>query len=670
MAMDTMFSDWVSALKDLQDSVSKDLAEIRKQKAEIQQIKMEVFDRVAPGKFIRDDERIVLSAPEIIIGNVDASGMQWGSGGSTIAIRGGQVSLEGVGEGGVIRSRAPQIEQIAVDPGPDGVEEVVCTHSTIVNQAKNIVLQSNDAEGYFSQSPRQTAGSGIRIHADQNVDIDVSQSVTLRGQEISNRLSDLNTLKSTLTSDSSDRLDEVSDLISKAEEILSDQESYNSDMEELSSNVIDLKDLQEQFEQIIPALYQAVDGCIRTMSSLAETNRRISALEDEQDKLSGMESGFTDNTTGAGLRVSAETMCFSSIDGDGNVRTNPEAAINMQAANISMATYKDDGSLIDDSRVSIASHDVKISTVNPKLSDPSSHNGDYTTEGSVNISTKNVTVQAVDYSVSDEGYTENQLTEDSLFNIRMKNVRVSSTDTEGVTTGTFSVQAEDMSLSSIDKDGASTGSIRLWAKDTSITSSDKDGSAIGTINLKAEDITLSSVDKDGKALGQLSLNGKNVFVKAVDSEDNGADKNLASGGNMVLVAEKMYIGRTDADNQAKELLVSADKTGIYGKTTTEVQQGEAKAVLQLDGGNVSLGGSKAEFFGDNTINGKTDFKGDVTMKKLTSDNIEAKTSFKSKNISDGIAVPGAPSSAKLSAKLSEADAPKPKTVSSDEGGDN
>jgi hypothetical protein len=69
------------------------------------------------------------------------------------------------------------------------------------------------------------------------------------------------------------------------------------------------------------------------------------------------------------------------------------------------------------------------------------------------------------------------------------------------------------------------------------------------------------------------------------------------------------------------------------------------------------GHEKAEFYGDNTINGKSDFKADVTMKKATADNIEAKTSFKSKNISDGIAVPGAPSTAKLSAKLSEDDAP-------------
>jgi hypothetical protein len=130
----------------------------------------------------------------------------------------------------------------------------------------------------------------------------------------------------------------------------------------------------------------------------------------------------------------------------------------------------------------------------------------------------------------------------------------------------------------------------------------------------------------------------------------------------VLIAENMYVGRTKSDSQSKTLTLSSEKTGVYGKTTAEVQQGDAKAVLQLDGGNVAISGSKAQFYGDNTVNGKTDFKGDATMTKLTADNIEAKKSLKSKNISDGIAVPGAPSSAKLSAKLSEADAPESQEI--------
>ena len=60
----------------------------------------------------------------------------------------------------------------------------------------------------------------------------------------------------------------------------------------------------------------------------------------------------------------------------------------------------------------------------------------------------------------------------------------------------------------------------------------------------------------------------------------------------------------------------------------------------------------------NKMNGKTEFKADVKAPKLVADNVEAKSSFKSSNISDGISVPGAPSSAQLNAKLKENDAPK------------
>ena len=158
------------------------------------------------------------------------------------------------------------------------------------------------------------------------------------------------------------------------------------------------------------------------------------------------------------------------------------------------------------------------------------------------------------------------------------------------------------------------------------------------------------------------VNGKDVHVKAMDLDDKGKDKNLAAGSNMVIAAENVFVGRTKSDRQSKTLTLSSEKTGIYGKTTAEMQQGEAKAVVQLDGGNVAVSGSKAEFYGDNTMNGKTTFKGDVTAPKLTADNLEAKTSFKSKNISDGIAVPGAPSSAKLSAKLKEDDAPESQEI--------
>ena len=657
---DTIFTDWLSALTKLQSSVSKDLAEIREQKAEIQKLKTDIFNRLAQGKYVRDDRRLVLSAPEIIIGNVDASGMLYSDGGS-ITIRGQRVATEGVGENGVVSNRAATISQIAVDPGPDGIEEVVRNRSVIVNQAKNITIQSNGAEkdGYFACLPQTVGAAGVRIHADQCVEIDAAASSEVRSQQISDQLNNLNSAVTGLTLDSTSAMTTASTLVGQMEALLALQDPLSLDEVTMRTTVMELDDLTEQFNSLMPSVYQALDKAVATMSKLAETKRRIKALQNEQTKVSAAQGTFKDQSTDAVLRVNAEQMFFKSVDGDGNIRTNPEAAISIQTGKVDISTLKPDGSLIDDSHVNIATHDVSISTVNSALNDDGT--GDFTTEGSVSVSSKDISFTALDYS-SDSLKAQ---TKDSLFSVRMENMVFLSQDVDGNAIGNFYVATEKEKHVSADKDGNTTGSFDVRAKNMTLSSADKDDTATGCLNVKTENVTLASVDNSGKAIGQFCLNSKDIFVKSMDTDDKGADKSLAAGGNMVLVSEKMFVGRTDKDNLSKELQLSSEKTGIYGKTTAEVQQGEAKAVVQLDGGNVAIGASKAEFYGDNTVNGKSDFKGDVTMKKLTADNIEAKTSLKSKNISDGIAVPGAPSSAKLSAKLKEADAPKAKTDSAE-----
>ena len=655
---DTIFTDWLSALTKLQSSVSKDLAEIREQKAEIQKLKTDIFNRLAQGKYVRDDRRLVLSAPEIIIGNVDASGMLYGDGGS-ITIRGQRVATEGVGENGVVSNRAATISQIAVDPGPDGIEEVVRNRSVIVNQAKNITIQSNGAEkdGYFACMPQTVGAAGVRIHADQCVEIDAAASSEVRSQQISDQLKNLNSAVTGLTLDSTNAMTTASTLVGQMEALLALQDPLSLDEVTMRTTVMELDDLTEQFNSLMPSVYQALDKAVATMSKLAETKRRIKALQNEQTKVSAAQGTFKDQSTDAVLRVNAEQMFFKSVDGDGNIRTNPEAAISIQTGKVDISTLKPDGSLIDDSHVNIATHDVSISTVNSALNDDGT--GDFTTEGSVSVSSKDISFTALDYS-SDSLKAQ---TKDSRFSVRMENMVFLSQDVDGNAIGNFYVATEKEKHVSADKDGNTTGTFDVRAKNMTLSSADKDDTATGCLNVKTENVTLASVDNSGKAIGQFCLNSKDIFVKSMDTDDKGADKSLAAGGNMVLVSEKMFVGRTDKDNLSKELQLSSEKTGIYGKTTAEVQQGEAKAVVQLDGGNVAIGASKAEFYGDNTVNGKSDFKGDVTMKKLTADNIEAKTSLKSKNISDGIAVPGGPSSAKLSAKLKEADAPKAKTDS-------
>ena len=167
-----------------------------------------------------------------------------------------------------------------------------------------------------------------------------------------------------------------------------------------------------------------------------------------------------------------------------------------------------------------------------------------------------------------------------------------------------------------------------------------------------ETTDLSATDTEGKAVGSVELNAKDVEIKATDvKKDNRSDDKLAPGGAVLVTAEKVLVGSRGKEDKTKQLQISADKTGIFGDTTAELQQGEAKAVVQLDGGNLSLSGGKTGLFGDTTVNGKAEFKADIKAPKASIDNVEAKTSFKSPNISDGFAIPAPPSAARLSAKL-------------------
>lgn len=637
---DTIFSNWLTALQNLQSSVSKDLSEIRKQKAEIQQLKADILNEVARGKFIRDDERIVLSAPEIVIGNVDASGMLYGDSG-TIIIRGQKLGLQGVGENGSVETRAALISQTAVDPGPDGIEEVVRPQSAVITQAKHITLQSNTAEddGYFSCSATTTGATGVRIHADEEVEIDASQSVELRKEAIENRLNELKQQAFDLSSAGLTTMAKITGTVAAMEVMLQGQDLINFDEYLLRVTVTILDDLSQVFNSQMPMAYDALENAISLMSRIAEINRRQKALEAEKKLVEDATEHFQEMETGAHLTVTAEQMSIASKDGDNNIRENPAASISVQTGRLNITSYKKDGSLIDDSYVRIASHDVEISTVNPQLKEEGKLDGDYVTDGSVQINSKNVSVTAVDYSISDDNYEEKEQTKGSSFSVRTENISMLSYDTEGNSTGTWYVSAENMGQGSFDKDGNSTG----------------------TLNLSAEQMQLAALDKDAKASGQMMINAKDVFVKSVDvDKSSGSDKGLAEGGNMVILAEKMFVGRTDDKTLTKELQISAEKAGVYAKETAEIQQDGGKAMVQLDGGNMAVKGSKAEFYGDNTVNGKTEFKADVKAPKLVADSLEAKSSFKSPNISDGFSTPSSPSSAQLNAKLKENDAPKQK----------
>ena len=583
------FKDWKKTLDDFKSSVEKDLEEIRKHKQEVLQLKAEINDELKLGRYIRDEHRIVISAPEIIIGNVDKSGCLLGGG--NIILRGGDIDIDGVGEAGSVTTRAASIRQIAADPGVDGNEEVVGTISEVISQARSITIQGNDDKDVFSIPPIGTSPGGVRIRADRQLDIEATPSSEWKKKQIEDSISRLEKYKNNFKSEVDKRKKDVDDVFKNIEKLLSDVEALRDSDEDVRSNVLDIQQLNDQIQMLTPVLYNAVDNYINDISILAETSRQLKSLKDEKGKIPSS-GDFKKKSNYAGINLRGEHIGIISADGDGNLRDNDGAGVDIVANKVNIEAREHDGSLKKEGEVRINAKTIGVSTANTKMKDDGK-NGDQPAEGDLIITSKTVTVEAVDREIKDNKPEEKALTKDGKLSIRMEKTSLSATDTEG------------------------------------------------------------------KATGSVDVNSKVVQVKSMDvDKDKRTDKKLAAGSTMLLLSEKMYVGAKDKDNKSKKLQAVSEEVGLFADKTLEAQQDNGKATLQLSGGNAAVAGSKTQVYGATTINAKTEIKDELKAPKATIDHVEAKSSFKSSNISDGIPVPAPPASANLSAKLKVEDAPK------------
>ena len=170
--------------------------------------------------------------------------------------------------------------------------------------------------------------------------------------------------------------------------------------------------------------------------------------------------------------------------------------------------------------------------------------------------------------------------------------------------------------------------------------------------MRAEKVDVSVTDTEGKATGEVAVNAKVLEVKSMDvDKDKRTEKSLAAGSTMLLLSEKMYMGARDTKQRSKQVQMASDKTGIFADSTLELQQ--AKAVVQLSGGNAAVGGGNLDLYGKTTLQSDVTAKGAIKGGDIEMKNMKVSSSFKSPNTSEGIAVPGAPATGKLSAKLKE-----------------
>ena len=579
------FENWQTALEDFQKNIEKELEEIRRHKAEVRQMKIDLIDHLGQGRYVRDENRIIISAPEIIIGDTDKSGMLQ-NGSSRVIIRANNINLEGVGSGatdtGSIISRAASIRQIAVDPGIDGTESVVKPTSEIVSQARSLTLKSDDAEGFFS-SDAPSAGTGIHLSSNSMVSIDATKSCETQSEQLENLEKGLKTIVSDLKEDMKNVKSATASLMSKMKTLVS-KDIMNLDAITTRTNYLDIEELHTEFSQLSSSLYNTMTDYFNVLSRLAEANRQLDCVKEQKEEINKMKSSFKEKTTDTFITLQSENINLTSIDGEGNLRTNDGAGIGLAGKEISLTSYGNDGALIKEGGIFMGSQEVEINTANPKISDK---NIDLPAEGSVRVVSKAIEVEAVDYETKNNKTEEKSLTKEGSFTVR------------------------------------------------------------------AEKINLNATDTEGKATGSIAANAKAVEVKAMDvDKEKRTDKSLAAGSTLLLLAEKVYAGSKDKKTKSKSVQVASDKVGLFGDTTVELQQ-DGKAILQLSGGDASLSGSKTTFYGETTLQGKVTFKSDVTAGTVDMKNLKVQSSFKTPYTTEGVSVPGAPSTAKLSAKLSE-----------------
>jgi len=665
---DRIYHDWEAKLKSLLDSVEKELAEVRAQKEALFSLNTDRMSAIE-GRVIHDDRRLILSAPEIVIGNVNMGGMLDPAGGCTIIIRGNQVAVEGVGSTGSVETRAPIITQTAENPGIDGTEHTVESVSKVIIQGREVAVDTSDmpSGGAFLDARTVSGGSGIALYADKRIDM---QSVSSK-KSVTNRLEDkikgLKSAKEALKKEAKDDLDKFKEKVKELSEINDERDKLRLiDEDELTSKYHDIDDLNRIIDELSPQLADEVYRQSANTSKLAELNRQekfFTKMKDEVGKIS--DDDFKKKPVKSAISIQTEKLSMASIDGDGNLRTDEASGVNIRSNRMSVeGVFDDKGSLDKNNRFTVNMKTVELSTAGRSGVEQEEKDGTLKTaklpaEGDVIITSKNITMQTINAEVADKKYKDTGLVDGGSITIRSKSIglsNVNTTDVEAddkgkVTKATYKPEGEILLFSK---------NVQISSMESKLNGDKVEETALAKdsiFSVRAEKMSLSAADHEGKASGQATINAKQVTVSAMNVDPKTKKfKEVAQGGSIEVYAEKeTLVAKKDLAVHSEEnaQFTSTKKLLVNGQETTEVKQ-DSKNLLTLSGGNTDLSGGKVTVSGDTTVKA-------LTSPLVSADKLEVKSALKTPNIQDGMFVATkdtSPGSSKIEIKKESADVNK------------
>ena len=320
---DRVYQDWEARLKSLLDSVEKELEEVRAQKSALFSLNTDVQNQLE-GRLIQDDHRLILSAPEIIIGNVNMGGTLDPAGGCTITIRGNHVAVEGVGETGSVAMRAPIISQTAENPGVDGMEHTVEGISQVIIQGREVAVDSSNipSGGAFLDARTVAGGSGIALYSDQRLSLQSVSSKKSITKRIEDKIMSLKSAKEALKKDVENDLDGFKEQSNELVKINDERDKLRLKcVEELTTTYNDIDELNELIDDLSPQLASELYRQSKNMAQLAELSRQekfFTEMKDEMGKTS--DDDFKKKPVNSFMSIQTERLSIVSSDGDGNLR--------------------------------------------------------------------------------------------------------------------------------------------------------------------------------------------------------------------------------------------------------------------------------------------------------------------------------------------------------------
>ena len=531
-------TEWKEQLDQLKESLAKELEDIQQCKADIAQLRTETADKYSSVHYIRDDRKLILSAPEIVIGNVNRHGMLLGNEAS-VTVRGHLLKLESLDK---LEQRAPQIHQIAEYPGIDGEESTLLPEkSEIVQAGRSILVKSLTEAKTICPGFDLTTKPGITLASEGGIAIDASLACKTEKEALDRAIAELETQKGQAQS----QLNEIADQISNCFlnlKLAIKQPTLQVTMTDLLTRAayMDLEELQKEFGLKSEEVYSLLSGYYHQLAVLARINIRLSELKKRKEAVSGREASFKDETTSSRVLIKSETIRLESRDGDNNVRTNDEAGVYVTAPHTIIAAQNDDHSSIEQGTIALRAETIDLNTQNTSMTDQEKGEGESKAEGQVNIISKEIRMEAVDEELKENKPTEKALTAESKIFMRAETIQVDSTDTEGKATGLIDLNAKNVRLKSMDVD-----------KESRKESALAEGSQL---QLLADSLYIGSAEDDTKSKwAQVAADKVKLFGTTTAELQQDKDKGLVAldGGKVTVNGDEINLfGTLDSKGQS------------------------------------------------------------------------------------------------------------------------